>query len=68
MDDYNLDQWSITRRCELVKKLNSSLKKVEDKTGLELPKAYLNGNYVCLHIMYFKNFMYKLLHRIKQEL
>lgn len=67
MDDYNLDQWNIERRCALVKKLNSSLHKLEEKLNIELPQVVLIGNSVNIHILYFKNFMYKLLHRLRHD-
>lgn len=65
MDDYNLGQWGIEQRCALVKKLNGSLHKLEQQLNIELPQVVLDGNKVNIHILYFKNFMYKLLHRIK---
>lgn len=67
MDDYNLGQWGIEQRCALVKKLNNSLHKLEQQLNIELPQVVLDGNKVNIHILYFKNFMYKLLHRIKTD-
>lgn len=60
MEDYGLECWNIHNRVELVKKLNSSLAKLENVLHMELPKAYLKGNKVVLHIMYFKNFIAKI--------
>lgn len=57
---YGLYCWNIQTRVQLVKKLNSSLSKLENVLHMELPKAYLKGNEVVLHILYFKNFIAKI--------
>lgn len=67
MDDYNLDQWNIPRRCALVKKLNSSLNKLEDKLNIKLPQVVICGNCVIIHILYFKNFMHNLLNHLTDK-
>lgn len=58
-EDYDLDSWNIRRRVKLIKKLNSSLKKLSDKLHIDIPQAEIVGNKILLHILYFKNFMSK---------
>lgn len=58
-DDYDLDSWNIRRRVKLIKKLNSSLKKLSNRLNIDIPQAEIVGNKILLHILYFKNFMSK---------
>lgn len=58
-DDYDLDSWNISRRVKLIKKLNSSLKKLSNKLNIDIPQVEIVGNKILLHILYFKNFMSK---------
>lgn len=60
MDDYNLQSWSVDRRCKLMRKLNGSLDKLRAATNIDIPVPEMKGNIVQLHIIYFKNFIKKL--------